>query len=97
MKPFTNFESRLVKLAVNNVDTDQIIPARFLKTTSKIGLDKNLFYDWRYNANGEPNPGFVLNKPESQGAWSYWPAITSAAEARANMRRGRSLNSDSAP
>ncbi len=50
MKPFTNFESRLVKLAVNNIDTDQIIPARFLKTTSKVGLDKNLFYDWRYNA-----------------------------------------------
>ena len=68
MKPFTNFESRLVKLAVNNIDTDQIIPARFLKTTSKIGLDKNLFYDWRYAANGEPNPSFVLNKPESQGA-----------------------------
>jgi 3-isopropylmalate/(R)-2-methylmalate dehydratase small subunit len=68
MKPFTNFESRLVKLAVSNVDTDQIIPARFLKTTSKAGLDKNLFYDWRYDANGEPNPWFVLNKPESQGA-----------------------------
>jgi 3-isopropylmalate/(R)-2-methylmalate dehydratase small subunit len=68
MKPFTNFESRLVKLAVSNVDTDQIIPARFLKTTSKIGLDKNLFYDWRYNESGEPNPWFVLNKPESLGA-----------------------------
>ncbi len=68
MKPFTNFESRLVKLRMNNIDTDQIIPARFLKTTSKIGLDKNLFYDWRYNANGEPIPSFILNKPESQGA-----------------------------
>jgi 3-isopropylmalate/(R)-2-methylmalate dehydratase small subunit len=68
MKPFTNFESRLVKLPVNNIDTDQIIPARFLKTTLKTGLDKNLFYDWRYNANGEPNPSFILNKPESQGA-----------------------------
>src|SRR5579871_4618150 len=68
MKPFTNFESRLVKLPVNNIDTDQIIPARFLKTTSKIGLDKNLFYDWRYDANGEPNPEFVLNQPASQGA-----------------------------
>jgi 3-isopropylmalate/(R)-2-methylmalate dehydratase small subunit len=68
MKPFVNFESRLVKLAVNNIDTDQIIPARFLKTTSKTGLDKNLFYDWRYGANGEPKPDFVLNRPESQGA-----------------------------
>jgi 3-isopropylmalate/(R)-2-methylmalate dehydratase small subunit len=68
MNPFTNFESRMVKLPVNNVDTDQIIPARFLKTTSKIGLDKNLFYDWRYLANGEPNPDFVLNQPESRGA-----------------------------
>jgi 3-isopropylmalate/(R)-2-methylmalate dehydratase small subunit len=68
MKRFTDFESRLVKLPVNNVDTDQIIPARFLKTTSKIGLDQNLFYDWRYGANGEPNPEFVLNRPESKGA-----------------------------
>ena len=68
MKPFTNFESRMAKLAVNNVDTDQIIPARFLKTTSKIGLDKNLFYDWRYNANGEPNPWFILNKLRNRKA-----------------------------
>jgi 3-isopropylmalate/(R)-2-methylmalate dehydratase small subunit len=68
MKPFTNFESRLVKLPMNNIDTDQIIPARFLKTTSKTGLDKHLFYDWRYTASGEPNPEFILNKPESQGA-----------------------------
>jgi 3-isopropylmalate/(R)-2-methylmalate dehydratase small subunit len=68
MKPFTNFESRMVKLPVNNIDTDQIIPARFLKTTSKTGLDKNLFYDWRYLSNGDANPDFVLNRPESQGA-----------------------------
>jgi 3-isopropylmalate/(R)-2-methylmalate dehydratase small subunit len=68
MKPFTNFESRLVKLPVNNIDTDQIIPARFLKTTSKTGLDKNLFYDWRYDANGSPNPEFVLNQHAAQGA-----------------------------
>jgi 3-isopropylmalate/(R)-2-methylmalate dehydratase small subunit len=68
VKPFTNFESRLVKLPVNNIDTDQIIPARFLKTTSKEGLDKNLFYDWRYDANGNPNPDFILNQPAAQGA-----------------------------
>ena len=54
MKPFTNFESRVVPLAINNIDTDQIIPARFLKTTSKIGLDRQLFNDWRYDAQGNP-------------------------------------------
>jgi 3-isopropylmalate/(R)-2-methylmalate dehydratase small subunit len=68
MIPFTNFESRLIKLPINNIDTDQIIPARFLKTTSKIGLDKQLFNDWRYDAEGNPNPEFVINRPESQGA-----------------------------
>ena len=67
MIPFTNFESRMVHLPLNNVDTDQIIPARFLKTTSKQGLDRQLFNDWRYDAAGNPNPDFVLNKPESQG------------------------------
>ena len=68
MKPFTNFESRLVPLPVNNIDTDQIIPARFLKTTSKQGLDKQLFNDWRYDEQGNPNPDFVLNQPRTQGA-----------------------------
>ncbi|HTS65698.1 MAG TPA: 3-isopropylmalate dehydratase small subunit [Candidatus Acidoferrales bacterium] len=61
MKPFTNFESRMVVLPIDNVDTDQIIPARFLKTTSKQGLDHQLFYDWRQD------PNFVLNRPESKG------------------------------
>jgi 3-isopropylmalate/(R)-2-methylmalate dehydratase small subunit len=61
MIPFTNFESRMVVLPINNVDTDQIIPARFLKTTSKQGLDKQLVHDWRQD------PNFVLNRPESQG------------------------------
>jgi len=68
MKPFTNFESRYLRLPITNIDTDQIIPARFLKTTSKEGLDKQLFNDWRYDAQGNPNPDFVLNKPEAQGA-----------------------------
>jgi 3-isopropylmalate/(R)-2-methylmalate dehydratase small subunit len=68
MKPFTNFEGRLAPLPVNNVDTDQIIPARFLKTTSKLGLDRNLFNDWRYDAQGNPNPDFILNRPDAQGA-----------------------------
>ncbi len=68
MKPFTNFESRMAPLAVNNIDTDQIIPARFLKTTSKQGLDRQLFYDWRYDAEGNPQPDFILNLPEARGA-----------------------------
>jgi 3-isopropylmalate/(R)-2-methylmalate dehydratase small subunit len=68
MKPFTNFSSRLVPLPVNNIDTDQIIPARFLKTTSKQGLDRQLFNDWRYDEQGRPNPDFILNQPRAQGA-----------------------------
>jgi 3-isopropylmalate/(R)-2-methylmalate dehydratase small subunit len=68
VKPFTNFESRMMPLPINDVDTDQIIPARFLKTTSKIGLDKQLFNDWRYDAQGNPNPDFILNQPQVKGA-----------------------------
>src|SRR5260370_16264684 len=68
MKPFTPFQSRLVPFPINNIDTDQIIPARFLKTTSKEGLDKQLFNDWRYDAAGNPKPDFILNTPQGQGA-----------------------------
>src|SRR5262245_29876715 len=68
MTPFTNFESRMVPLPINDIDTDQIIPARFLKTTSKVGLDKQLFNDWRYDAQGNPNPDFILNQPRGQNA-----------------------------
>ena len=68
MKPFSNFESRMVPLAINNIDTDQIIPARFLKTTTKLGLDRQLFCDWRYDAQGTPKPDFILNQPRAQGA-----------------------------
>jgi 3-isopropylmalate/(R)-2-methylmalate dehydratase small subunit len=68
MKKFTTFESRLVPLPVDNVDTDQIIPARFLKTISKEGLDRQLFNDWRYDAAGNPNPNFILNQPRAKGA-----------------------------
>ena len=67
MKKFTKFSSRLVPLPVDNVDTDQIIPARFLKTITKAGLDKNLFCDWRYEADGSPKPDFILNQPRAQG------------------------------
>ena len=68
MKPFTNFESRVVPMSINNIDTDQIIPARFLKTTSKQGLDRQLFNDWRYDAQGNPKPDFILNQPRGQNA-----------------------------
>jgi 3-isopropylmalate/(R)-2-methylmalate dehydratase small subunit len=68
MKPFTNFESRVAPLPINNIDTDQIIPARFLKTTSKQGLDRQLFNDWRYDAQGHPKPDFILNQPRGQNA-----------------------------
>jgi 3-isopropylmalate/(R)-2-methylmalate dehydratase small subunit len=66
MTKFTPFESRLVPISIDNIDTDQIIPARFLKTTSKDGLGDQLFCDWRYDADGKPKPDFVLNKPESK-------------------------------
>ena len=68
MTPFTQIISRIVPLPIDNVDTDQIIPARFLKTISKEGLDKNLFCDWRYNEDGSEKPDFILNKPEAKGA-----------------------------
>jgi len=68
MNAFTPFKSHVVRLPANNVDTDQIIPARFLKTTDKSGLGANLFADWRYHEDGSPIPEFVLNRPESLGA-----------------------------
>jgi 3-isopropylmalate/(R)-2-methylmalate dehydratase small subunit len=68
VKPFLPFESRMVPMPNNNIDTDQIIPARFLKTTSKEGLDKQLFCDWRYDAEGNPKPDFILNTPRGQNA-----------------------------
>jgi 3-isopropylmalate/(R)-2-methylmalate dehydratase small subunit len=68
MKPFTSIHSRIVPLPANNIDTDQIIPARFLKTTSKEGLDRHLFEDWRYDAAGNPRPEFILNQPRARGA-----------------------------
>ncbi len=62
------FESAYVVLPIDNIDTDQIIPARFLKTISKSGLGDQLFNDWRYDSTGAPNPGFILNRPEAVGA-----------------------------
>lgn len=68
MAQFTTLTSRILPLPVNDIDTDQIIPARFLKATDKNGMGDNLFADWRYNADGSPRPDFVLNKAEYQGA-----------------------------
>jgi 3-isopropylmalate/(R)-2-methylmalate dehydratase small subunit len=68
MPAVTQIRSRTVALPATNIDTDQIIPARFLTSTSKAGFGKNLFADWRYDAEGKPKPDFALNKPEAQGA-----------------------------
>ncbi len=67
MEPFVTLTSKLVPLPNENVDTDQIIPARYLKVTDKVGLGQYLFADWRYLSDGTPNPDFVLNRPEMQG------------------------------
>lgn len=64
---FSTIESTYVPLPIENVDTDQIIPARFLKSTTKEGFGDNLFADWRYNKDGSPKADFVLNKPEYKG------------------------------
>ncbi len=67
MEPLKTIRSRTVVMPSGNIDTDQIIPGRFLTTTTKEGLGKQLFADWRYDAAGKPKPDFILNKPESQG------------------------------
>ncbi len=68
MEPIKTFSGRIAPLPYNDIDTDQIIPARFLKTTDKHGLGKQAFFDWRYDADGNPRADFVLNQPEYQGA-----------------------------
>lgn len=68
MAQFTTLTSHAVPLTAENVDTDQIIPARFLKVTEKHGLGNSLFSDWRYHEDGSHKEDFVLNEPESQGA-----------------------------
>ena len=65
---FSVLKSTCVPLPVENVDTDQIIPARFLKSTSREGFGKSLFCDWRYDAEGSPNMDFVLNDPKYGGS-----------------------------
>jgi 3-isopropylmalate/(R)-2-methylmalate dehydratase small subunit len=66
-KNFQHLVSTAVPLAIENIDTDQIIPARFLKATTRDGFGENLFRDWRYDANNQPKADFVLNDPTYQG------------------------------
>ncbi|HNW58881.1 MAG TPA: 3-isopropylmalate dehydratase small subunit [bacterium] len=68
MEKFTKLTSRCVIFPMANIDTDQIIPARFLKGTDKQGLGENLFYDWRYDQQGQLIPEVILNRPEGKGA-----------------------------
>ena len=68
MQPIKRIVSKTVVIASSDIDTDQIIPARFLTTTTKEGLGKQLFADWRYRPDGSPRADFVLNSPEARGA-----------------------------
>jgi 3-isopropylmalate/(R)-2-methylmalate dehydratase small subunit len=67
MQPIKTFSSRTAVLPFENIDTDQIIPARFLRATTRDGFGKNLFADWRYDESGTPRPDFLLNQPQAQG------------------------------
>ncbi|HEY5810036.1 MAG TPA: 3-isopropylmalate dehydratase small subunit [Povalibacter sp.] len=67
MQPIRIIDSKTVVLPFTNIDTDQIIPARFLTTTTKDGLGKLAFSDWRYDSSGTPKPDFALNRPEAAG------------------------------
>jgi 3-isopropylmalate/(R)-2-methylmalate dehydratase small subunit len=67
VRPFGRLQSAVVPLLLDDVDTDQIIPARFLVATGKDGLGEHLFADWRYDAGGAPRPEFVLNRPGMAG------------------------------
>src|SRR5512138_3622110 len=68
MNSLKTLTARVVALPNENIDTDQITPARYLKVTDKAGMDGYLFADWRYDASGKPRPDFVLNQPRARGA-----------------------------
>ena len=68
MQALTTIQSTFVPVPMENIDTDQIIPARFLKGTTRDGFGENLFRDWRYNNDGTPKQGFILNDPNYRGS-----------------------------
>ena len=68
MQPIKRITAKTVVIASSDIDTDQIIPARFLTTTTREGLGEQLFADWRYHSDGTPQADFVLNRPEARGA-----------------------------
>ena len=68
MEPFTKITSRVIPLPNENVDTDVIVPARFLKVTDKANMDQYLFCDWRFDEDGKPRPDFILNQPRARDA-----------------------------
>ena len=68
MEAFTTLQATMAPMLRHDVDTDQIIPARYLRGTTRAGLREGLFAGWRYGADGTPDPGFVLNRPEFAGA-----------------------------
>lgn len=67
MRKFEKLKSRVVPLPIENIDTDQIIPARFLKATTREGFGENLFRDWRYDSNNQPKADFIMNNPTYSG------------------------------
>jgi 3-isopropylmalate/(R)-2-methylmalate dehydratase small subunit len=67
MEKINIIESPAIPLEIENIDTDQIIPARFLKATTRTGFGENLFRDWRFDDKGIPKPGFILNNPDRKG------------------------------
>jgi len=94
IEKFQKLVSTVVPLPIENVDTDQIIPARFLKAVERKGFGDNLFRDWRYKKDGTPNPDFVLNNPRY--SVRFWlPERISVADPVANMLPGRFMMQDS--
>ena len=97
MAQFTSLTSSMVPLPVDNIDTDQIIPARFLKATDKSGMGDNLFADWRYLADGSARPEFVLNPPQPRQAQILLPGENLAADQAASTHLGHSQDTAFAP
>ena len=89
MESYSKFTSKVAVLPVNNIDTDQIIPASFLKATDKTGLGDNLFSDWRYNPDGSPKKGLFLMINAFRMPPFFSPGIILAAALRVSMLPGR--------